>query len=159
MFNQETAYYEEGNGAYISVIPAQRTIQLLQHLWIPDKGLAPSQWHVTVIFDKSSNISSEDFYTKFPLVGCDNMYTATAGKIVSWRGQKDKIFRVLSLESPELETLHDYLRRTCNFNHSFPQFKPHMTLIEDEENILPDDDSLVGAKLSFGGLRIESLKV
>lgn len=162
--NVEYSFHEiEKPGVYISLVPTQRTIHLLHPIWesapiYKPTTLSPSQWHVTILYDRDSILSSHKFYNDFPLVGCDNIYTATAGKIVSWTGANGSIYRVLKLVSPQLQDLHKLLRKTFNFSHSFSDYSPHMTLSQDCDEMLPEDDSLMGKTLSFGGIRVENIK-
>lgn len=153
----EKAYYEQGSGLYISVIPDQQSIDTLMPLYVKGVGLAPIQWHVTVNYDPTSQVDPHELSHLFPISGCDLHYDAVAGDVVTWDGKNDKLWRVLLLDSPDLQELHAHLRSVFGIKSTYHEYRPHMSLVEDAKWKEPPSSILKGTKLRFGGLRFESL--
>lgn len=153
----ERAYYE-GKGLYASLTPTQSTLQKLQSIYLPGQGLSPIQWHVTVSYDPKFSVSPHAFTEVFAVSGADMIYDATVIKETFWEGSNGKIYKVLLLHSPQIVTLHNYLKEVLKIDHGFPTYAPHMTLAENCVVKGPDNDSLAGTKVSFGGFRIEDVK-
>ena len=151
----ESAQYKGNNGIYASVSPTQSTVNELVRAEIT--GVSPIDWHVTVLYDEKFSPDAHEVFRVYTQIGCDVTYKAIAKDIVCWHTPNEGVVEVLELESPQLELLHSYLRKTLGVNHSFDEYKPHLTLKYDLD-FKPPNPLLAGKVLTFGGLRFEDIK-
>ena len=154
-----------GKGTYMSVRPHFSAIPFLQSLSniIASAGftpLAPYSWHMTLIYSKEGQLSFDD-QVRCMVEGhlvAERKFAVFVKGFTHWAGHNNEGYIVLEMESPELSVVNAWLQSTFNLPTTFPDYKPHISLVyEAYKNGVPAADALVkslNASLeSIGGMR------
>lgn len=159
---KENSYYAAGNGVYCSVTPtAAMQLLLRNNITIQKEWHMPCQWHVTIVYDESSQVSPQNFSILFPQTGSDIEYEAIITGTSWFPSASDPALGsiVILLDSSDLQRVQWHLFDLFNFKSDYADFKPHLTLAEDQPIwMVPNLDHLVGKVVRLGGFRIESVK-
>ncbi len=103
--------------------------------------LTPSKFHVTVIYDEDD--------PEIELLKNDSTYTATVTGVerLGKPGGKWEAIALI-LKSPGIEKRHKELRN-AGFNHKYPEFKCHMSIVYQPKDT---DEDLIKLILDLGVL-------
>ena len=171
-----TAFYTGDNGTYCSVLPTTATTDFLRAMCtvLETAGFEPHtplNFHVTVIHSKTGMALKEQ-QDAWAALQADAVFRAIPKHVTHWSGHNDTGYIVLELDAPELAEIHQFLKTTFDLETSFPDYRAHITLVEDAYKKGDDDNlavqtivnklnQMLGTNptpLTFTGIRMEDLK-
>ena len=171
-----TAFYTGDNGTYVSVLPTTSTTDFIRGMCKELRGAdfethTPLNFHVTVMYSKTGMPLKEQ-QDVWAMLQADQVFTARPKHVTHWSGADGKGFIVMELDAPELAEIHNFMKTTFDLETSFPDYRAHVTLVEDAydkkdvdnmavQNIVNKLNQMLGTDpqpLTFTGIRMEDLK-
>lgn len=129
ILNIEEAYYSEA-GLYAFVYPMRKSLDTLLK-FLSACGInqslmsnTPNMMHCTIMHSKNSIPVH-----KIPRIDRASAYDANLKQFTSWGGHNNSGYLVAELDSPGLTKLHNQWK-ALGAEHSFPEFRPHVTILE-----------------------------
>lgn len=112
---------EAPNGIFVRANPTVDSYKILFHVF-PQTDMYQDM-HCTVMYSEKANPRAY-----LPIISKDTRYDAKADHLEHWPGHDGQGYVVLVLDSPDLQKLHKMFRDQ-GFEPTFPEYKPHVSLI------------------------------
>lgn len=107
--------------------------------------------HATLIQSRDTNVNLGDVDINFPI-------TADGSEFQIFKTAVDDNCLVLLLDSPQLHSIHHYIRDNYNLNHDYPAYHPHITLSYDYSQPPPPNEfASYLQKLTFINVSIDPI--
>lgn len=147
------------NGTYVAVRSEDDSIEHLKSIVRKITHIEPAKdSHATIIYSASKRIPDKtakkinDEFESFP---------AKIDKVVRWTGHNQKEYIVALLTSDHLHARHHAYKK-AGANHSFDEYRPHITLYDDAKdlniNMEKLNDAIKGRSINFTKETVEDIK-
>lgn len=129
--------------AFLGIRVPHETGRLLTNIEVPGENVAPSEMHITLLhFEENWPITemAKALEVTYDVVSHCKPFIAMTERVICFPKREDKAAIVAQVKSAELHEMRDKLAREFDeakieFSKTFKDYKPHITLSYNDEEI------------------------